>query len=167
MKSGNRRRAFARIAIVTALALPSAGCLLVTYEPPTEGPMADVTVRNATARPMSVQLYADSRTCKGRRTLMPITKPGQSREVRVSAVGDTTFTLAQDVAWNIGCIGTFTFKPIAGHSYDVTYTANTSYCRVRLIDLKGGPNGGPVDVDYRKREWQAAFDETGSFCPAE
>lgn len=151
-----------RAALAAVLVLPLAGCLVMPYEMPTDGPRAEFSIRNRTPAFMSISLYEDARECRRRHNLLPITKAYQTRNIIVVAGGDLTVTLGGGVG-NMGCAPTFTFAPVEDHFYDIVFGIEGAYCTVEITDVTGGKRR---PVKFRKRAFKTAFDEMGPFCDA-
>ncbi|NBB14345.1 hypothetical protein GVN21_03115 [Caulobacter sp. SLTY] len=149
---------FGRIAAMSALALPLWGCLVMPYEPPTSGAMADIRIDNQSGRYVAVSFYDDSVECRERHNLMPVVGSGQVRDLKMVAGTEATITLSQDTSLNSGCIGTFSFTPIENHRYQIAFSRT---CVATILDVTAQP---AVPVNYEDRIWKRAFDEHGPFC---
>ena len=147
-----------RAAAVLLLTLPLAACLVMPYEPPTSGPMADIQIQNTSGRYLALSFYDDSVECRERHNLLPVIKAGQTRDLKMVAGREVTLTLSQDTGPTAGCLLTVTFDAVENHRYEV---AMQGTCASTIRDVTSGT---PVPITYDKRTWKTAFDEHGPFC---
>lgn len=150
----------ARAAAVLALSLPLTACLVMPYEPPTDGPLADIRIINSSPRYLAISFYDDPEQCRERHNVLPVVHAGKARDLTMRAGGPATLTLSQDTSMSAGCIAHFTFNPVAGHRYEI---AQTSTCEATILDVTTQP---AVPVPLENRTFKRAFDEHGPFCDA-
>ena len=151
-------RPLLRAAAVLALALPVAACLVMPYEPPTEGPLADIRISNQSGRYLAVSFYDDSVECRERHNLLPVVNSGKVRDLKMAAGREATITLSQDVGPGVGCLATLSFDPAEHHRYEITLTRT---CVATILDVTTTP---AVPVQRQERTFKRAFDEHGPFC---
>lgn len=147
-----------RVAALAGLLLPLGACLVMPYEPPTSGPMADIRIENQSGRYLALSFYEDSLECRERHNLLPVIKAGQIRDLKMIGGRPTTLTLSQDVGPTMGCLLTFTFDAVENHRYEIVMPTT---CLASIADVT---TGKPVPVSYEKRTWKRPFDEHGPFC---
>lgn len=155
------------------------GCATPSYQPPADGPKARITIVNESGGRTDMALYRNAADCRNRELIRPFLEPGASRTVEIATTGQATLSMFQDTGVSVmsagptgaavaitGCSPTLTFAAEAGGEYLVRFHRQGSSCTTHITQT--GQGGAalpePLTIDYRVRNYAAAFDDSGSFC---
>ncbi len=165
------KRTVIPITLAAALGAFLSGCAALRndYVEPASGPMARLTVVNASARSSRFDLFDDAAECTGRRlaALLPRSsaeQPKPRQSIKIPATGPLSFSyltgLPGDAGGRLECQFTGTFTPRANDDYMLEVRGEGRRCSL----LFRGRDGRAVPVTEKR--YRGGVTEASSFCSA-